>query len=252
MKRTAVITGGGRGIGFATAERLARDGFAVAILEVHPELGDRAAATLQEAGHAARAFAVDVTDRGRLQAVALEVEAELGPVEALVNNAAVIAPAPTLEMTEAQWDSVVDVSMKGAFLTSQAFAGRMVARGRGAVVHIASVNALRSPGRRANYSAAKAGVMAMTRVMAVEWGPSGVRVNCVAPGYVDTELQRDALARGVNRIEPILDATPLGRLARPDEIAAAVAFLVGDDATFVTGQTLVVDGGWSISPPAGM
>src|SRR5690606_9038891 len=113
-------------------------------------------------------------------------------------------------------------------------------------------NAFRSPAKRINYSGAKAGLMAMTRVMAVEWAPFMVRVNCVAPGYIDTELQRDALERGVNRLEPITAATPLGRLGKPEEIADAVAFLASDRASFITGQTLVVDGGWSISPPAGM
>lgn len=252
MNGVALVTGAGRGIGFATANRLGEAGYRLLIADIAGELARSAALKLTERGHEATSATLDVRDSAAVTALAAEVEARHGPVEVLVNNAAIIAPAPTLEMTDDQWDRVVDVSLKGAFVCTRAFARGMVERRKGAVIHIASVNALRSPANRANYSSAKAGLMAMARVMAVEWAPFNVRVNCVAPGYIDTELQRDALARGVNRLEPIVDATPMGRLGKPEEIGNAVAFLASEQASFITGQTLVVDGGWSISPPAGM
>lgn len=248
----AFVTGAGRGIGFATAVRLGEAGHKVIVADIDEVMATQAAARLLKQGVTAAAIVVDVSDPQRVADVASEVERDHGPVRVLVNNAAVIDPAPMLEMTELQWDRVVDVSMKGAFLCSQAFGRRMVEQRRGAIIHIASVNAFRSPANRVNYSAAKAGLMAMARVMAVEWAPFEVRVNCVAPGYIDTELQRDALKRGINRLEPITDATPMGRLGKPEEIADVVAFLASDRASFITGQTIVVDGGWSISPPAGM
>lgn len=252
MSGVALVTGAGRGIGFATADRLGEAGFRLLIVDIDGELARNAAIKLTERGHEATSAALDVTDSAAVNKLAKEVEVNNGPVEVLVNNAAVIAPAPALEMSDDQWDRVVDVSLKGAFVCTRAFARGMVERRQGAVIHIASVNALRSPANRANYSSAKAGLMAMARVMAIEWAPFNVRVNCVAPGYIDTELQRDALARGVNRLEPIIDATPMGRLGKPEEIGNAVAFLASEQASFITGQTLVVDGGWSISPPAGM
>jgi len=252
MSRIAVVTGAGQGLGFGISTSLAEAGFTVVLADISEASAERAAQRLIELGHQAFSAIVDVTEFDSVQQLSLSIEDRIGSPEVLVNNAGVIAPADLLEMSEDQWDKVVDVSMKGTFLCSQAFARKMVDNQKGAIVNIASVNAFRSPARRVNYSAAKAGLLAMTRVMAVEWAQFGVRVNCVAPGYMDTELQRDALARGLNHIEPIIDATPMGRLGMPSEIGDAVAFLVSEKSSFITGQTLVVDGGWSISPPAGM
>jgi NAD(P)-dependent dehydrogenase (short-subunit alcohol dehydrogenase family) len=249
MSRVAVVTGSGRGLGRAIADALAETGHTLVIAEINPELAEQAAAGLREAGHRAMAVSCDVARKNSVEKLAAAVLEQYGRVDVLVNNAAVIAPAPALEMSEDEWDRVLDVGLKGVFLCSQALGRIMVAQKSGSVINIASVAAERGNPGRANYCAAKAGVVALTRVLAMEWAADGIRVNAVGPGYVNTELQQEALAQGINSLERLVAAIPAGRLAEPSEIARMVAFLASEAAGYITGQTFFVDGGWLAAPP---
>jgi NAD(P)-dependent dehydrogenase (short-subunit alcohol dehydrogenase family) len=171
--------------------------------------------------------------------------AELGRLDILVNNAGVVGPGPSEELSEAEWDRVVNVDLKAVFLCSQAAARTMLSQGRGKIVSIASIAGWAGFPRRASYSASKAGVISLTQTLACEWAKRGVRVNAVGPGYTETEIIKQGAALGVLTVADIERRTPMGRLATPDEIARAVVFLASDEASYITGQTLFVDGGWT-------
>ncbi len=224
-----VVTGGMQGIGAAVAEAFLADGHRVAVLDVREDAP----------------YPCDVSHAGQVEAAAARVEAELGPVGVLVNNAGVahIAPSETLDVDE--WQRSLDVMATGTFLCSRAFGSRMLARGGGAIVNISSINATEAFPQRLAYCAAKAAVEMVTRVLAIEWADRGVRVNSVAPGVTRTDMVARAIASGVVDEALYVGRTPMRRLADPAEIAEAVLFLASDRASFVTGATLVVDGGWS-------
>ena len=248
-RRVAIVTGGGRGLGLAVAQALARSGRDIVLAEINEETARTAAGTLEQLGASVLVQVTDVASRASVAALVEATMQRFGRLDILVNNAAVIAPAPTLEMTEEQWDRVIDIGLKGVFLCSQLAGRQMVAQRSGSIINIASIAAERGIPNRANYCAAKAGVLALTRVMAVEWASSGVRVNAVGPGYVNTELQQAAIAQGVNSLEGLTSAIPLGRLAEPAEIAHIVAFLAGEAASYITGQVIFGDGGWLAAVP---
>ena len=211
-----VVTGGMRGIGAAIAAAFERQGDTVAVLDV-------------EAGSP---FTCDVSDEAQVEAASERVERELGRVDVLVNNAGVAHIAPSETLPAAEWRRSLEVMATGTFLCSRSFGGRMLERRRGCIVNVSSINATEAFPQRLAYCAAKAAVEMTTRVLAVEWADRGVRVNAVAPGVTVSE-------------QLYVGRTPMGRLAEPHEIAAAVLFLASDRAGFVTGTTLVVDGGWS-------
>ena len=224
-----VVTGGRQGIGAAIADAFREQGDTVAVLDVQP----------------GSPYPCDVSDAAQVAAVAERVEAELGPVDVLVNNAGIAHIAPSESLPEEDWRRSLDVMATGTFLCSRAFGSRMLARGRGVIVNISSINATEAFPERLAYCTAKAAIEMMTRVLAVEWADRGVRVNAVAPGVTRTEMVGSAIASGAVD-EPLYVArTPMRRLAEPAEIAHAVLFLASARASFVTGATLVVDGGWS-------
>jgi 2-deoxy-D-gluconate 3-dehydrogenase len=238
---TALVTGATRGIGRGVAAYLARLGARVLVTGRSQEAASHAAAELG----GAEGIALDVADPDSIGA-AVETAWAGGGIDVLVNNAGTNIPQKALEVTRAAWDEVVTTNLTGLFFMSQAVARRWVAEGRaGNIVNIGSQSGLVALDLRAAYCASKAGVVNLTRELAFEWAEHGIRVNCVAPTFVLTPMTRPMLddpgfARGV------LDMIPLGRLAEPDEVAAAVAYLATPAAAMITGHTLVVDGGWTI------
>lgn len=240
--KVALVTGAQQGIGRAVAVALAREGAHVAV----NYLDDSAAASkvVDEArGHGVRAVALpgDVAQFEDVTAMAAAVERELGRVDILVNNAGIFPRVPFLEMTERDWDAVLDVNLKGGFLCAQAAARMMVADGRGgAIVNLAS-GAIRGTPRGVHYSASKGGVVSMTRALALELAPHGIRVNAIAPGVTDTAQPR--YGHSEEEILAMAKTIPLGRIGTPDDIARVAVFLVSEDAGYMTGQTLFVNGG---------
>jgi NAD(P)-dependent dehydrogenase (short-subunit alcohol dehydrogenase family) len=248
--KVAFITGGGRGIGRATAERLAREGAAVAVFDLSADAATETMDAIAAAGGRAIALTGDAALAADIKVAVLSAETRLGGIDVLVNNCALAGKATLSETEPADWDRDFDVTLRGAFLVSRTVLPGMVARGHGAVVNVGSVNGLMYFGNPA-YSAAKAGLLSLTRSQAVEYGPRGVRVNMVSPGTIRTEapswtarLKRDPLV-----FEKLARWYPVGRVGRPDDIAAAIAFLGADEAAFVNGANLVVDGGLTAGMP---
>ncbi len=245
--RVVVVTGGARGIGAAIAQRLSHEGAAVAVLDLDQEAAAAAAAELGPA--AAIGLACDVADAQSVEAAVAAVVDRLGRVDVLVNNAGIIRDNLLFKMSEDDWDAVVDVHLKGAFLMSRAVQRHMVEQRYGRILNLSSISALGNRGQ-ANYSAAKMGVQGLTRTLALELGPFGITANAVAPGFIVTDMT-DATARRVG-VEPeeyrrlAAEQAPVRRVGHPEDIAAAAAFLCSDEAAFVTGQTLYVDGGAKI------
>ncbi|WP_224401163.1 3-oxoacyl-ACP reductase FabG [Pseudonocardia sp. ICBG1034] len=245
--RVALITGGARGIGAATARRLAHDGADVAILDLDESAAratadDIAAAT----GRRAIGLAANVTDADQIDASVDRVAEELGSLGILINNAGVTRDNLLFRMSDDDWDTVVAVHLRGFFLASRAAQRHMVPAKWGRIVSLSSVSALGTRGQ-VNYSAVKAGIQGATRTLAIELGPFGITANAVAPGFVVTEMTAQLAERLGTSLEAFTEEraaiTPVRRAGAPEDIAAVIAFLAGDDAAFVTGQTIYADGG---------
>nr|WP_295462344.1 SDR family NAD(P)-dependent oxidoreductase [Mesorhizobium sp.] len=237
-----MVTGGASGIGLATAEALAAAGACVGVADLQSHAARDVVEAISRSGGQAIALPLDVRDAAATEAAVAELEARFGPVGGLVTAAGLSRPAPAESMDEASWDLVVDTNLKGMFLSCQAVGRRMLAHGRGAIVNISSVNALGGFAGRSNYCSAKFGVTGLTDVLAIEWGRRGIRVNAVAPNGVDTPLVRNGIPPSFVT-EVLENRTPLGRMAKPAEVASVVLFLLSDAASYVTGATLPVDGG---------
>jgi NAD(P)-dependent dehydrogenase (short-subunit alcohol dehydrogenase family) len=239
----AVVTGGASGIGAACCRELARRGYKVAVADI-----DQPAAAGVASATGGAAFALDVTDAAGVDDMAERIERALGPVDVLVNSAGVIqVPLPPETLPLLSWDQVVRVDQRGTYVACLAFGRRMAARGRGAIVNIASIAGMRSMPLHA-YAPAKAAVISMTECLAAEWGRSGVRVNAVSPGYTRTPALQAAIDRGQRDVTALEENTALGRMVEPEEVAKAVAFLASADAAAITGANLPVDAGWLVAP----
>jgi NAD(P)-dependent dehydrogenase (short-subunit alcohol dehydrogenase family) len=239
----ALITGGQQGIGRAVALALAREGADVALNYLDdPGGAERVAAEIRAAGRRCLPVQGDVSRAGDVAALVDAAEHGLGPVDTLVNNAGIFPRSAFLELAEAEWDRVHGVNLKGSFLTAQAVARRLVARGAaGAIVNLASSAAYRSSPRGAHYVASKAGVVGLTRAMALELAPHGIRVNAIAPGLTDTAQPRHGHSEA--DVQAMARQVPLGRMGQPDDVAAVAVFLASDAARHITGQVIHVNGG---------
>jgi NAD(P)-dependent dehydrogenase (short-subunit alcohol dehydrogenase family) len=241
--RVAIVTGGASGIGRAISERLAWEETIVAIFDRDGGAAESVAKEITQKGGVAASVTVDVTNRAEIDEAVRSVGNEFGVVTVLVNNAGVSAFQPFLEIATEDWDRQIAVNLTGTFLCCQAVLPGMVEAGWGRIVNISSSSVHSGSRRQAHYVAAKSGVVGLTKVLALEFGPYGITVNTIPPGFIDTPMLRQADADGVLSIEAQTAATPVGRPGRPEDIAAACAFLVSDEAGYITGQILGVNGG---------
>jgi 3-oxoacyl-[acyl-carrier protein] reductase len=239
--KAVLISGGSSGIGLAAAQRFLEEGSRVFLGGLDDEEVAAAIAKLSSLGPV-DGIAFDVRMEGDVARLVAEAERTLGAIDVLINNAGIARKDRFLDIDPAQWDRVLEVNLRGMFLVAQAVARHMVAHGRGVIVNMASTNALGGEAEFAHYNASKGGVLQLTRTMAVELGAQGIRVNCLCPGFIRTPLNDaisdDAFVEAYER-----ERIPLGRSGTPEEIAAAYAFLASDDASFIHGEALVIDGG---------
>ncbi|HXF66620.1 MAG TPA: SDR family oxidoreductase [Burkholderiales bacterium] len=243
QRRTAFVTGAAQGIGAAIALALAREGFDVAASSTRPEKLSAVLAGIGAAGARALPVALDVRSHADIGRALNEILGAFGRLDVLVNNAGIALKKPAVEITPEEWDAVIATDLTGAFFLSQGMARHLIASGRGgSIINIASTHGVVGIEGRAAYGVAKAGLIHLTRMLAVEWAPHGIRVNAVAPGRVDTPSRSGSLADPGYR-DWALARVPLRRFATPEEVASAVCFLAGPQAGYITGQTLVLDGG---------
>jgi 2-hydroxycyclohexanecarboxyl-CoA dehydrogenase len=241
--RAAIVTGGASGIGLAVTWRLAREDLAVAIFDVNEEAAFSAAAQIESEGARALGLAVDVTDRSAIDVAVKTVGQRLGEPTILVNNAGIADFRPFLEITLDQWNCQLEVNLTGTFHCCQAVLPCMIRRRWGRIVNISSSSVHSGSRRQAHYVAAKSGVVGLTKVLALEFAKYGITVNTIPPGFIDTPMLREADRSGSLSIEQQIAMTPVGRAGRPDDIAAACAFLISEEAGYITGQVLGVNGG---------
>jgi glucose 1-dehydrogenase len=243
--KVAIVTGGARGIGLAIARRFVAEGARVAIADVDRAAGTAAAGELGEAK--CRFIAADVGSAGDAERLVTETVAAFGGLDIMVNNAGIVHAADFLDLTEADFDRVLRVNLKGAFLAGQAAARRMVAQVKtggppGAIINMSSINAVVAIANQVPYCVSKGGLDQLTKVMALSLAPYRIRVNAIGPGSIMTDILK-SVATDKEAKRRLLARTPLGRIGAPEEIAAIAAFLAGDDASYITGQTLYADGG---------
>src|SRR6476646_1634404 len=245
-QRVAIVTGAARGIGAATARRLAADGFAVAVLDLAADDARETVTAIEAAGGRALAVGADVGDGEQVQAAVDRIAAELGPPVVLVNNAGVTRDNLLFKMTDADWDLVMHVHLRGSFLMARAVQKHMIEATWGRIVNLSSTSALGNRGQ-ANYSTAKAGLQGFTKTLAIELGKYGATANAIAPGFIVTDMTRQTAERMGITFEQFLEGAakeiPVARVGQPEDIAATTSFLVRDEAGFVSGQVIYVAGG---------
>ncbi|MBM3344996.1 MAG: glucose 1-dehydrogenase [Betaproteobacteria bacterium] len=239
--QTALITGGGRGIGQEVALRLAAEGARLTIFDMNLEGAEETCARVKNAGGDARAWKVDVTSRDAVASAVKSAAAQFGGIDVLVNNAGIGWRIPFLDITDADWSKIIGTNLTSCFIVGQEVARVMVTKKHGRIVNVASINAHIGTDHQAAYAASKGGIVALTRVMAFELAPLGICVNAVSPGPIETALSAMNLTPVTRRARE--ERIPQGRLGKPGELAAAIAFLASPDASYINGTVLVVDGG---------
>src|SRR6266849_8621211 len=246
LPQRVIVTGAAPGIGRAVALHVASPGVHLAVWDVKRDGVEETAKLCREKGAAARAWTVDVGDADAIEAAVSAFERAWGKPDGLVNNAGIFPRARSLDMKLAEWEEVLRVNLTGTFVTARAVAARMKDLGRGAIVNTASGRALAGAANGAHYAASKGGIIALTKSLALDWAAYGIRVNCVIPGITDTAQQRGELSD--DELYALGPRIPLGRIGQPDDIAAAVAFLLGGDSAYMTGQSIAVNGGAIMIP----
>ncbi|WP_330254938.1 3-oxoacyl-ACP reductase FabG [Nocardia sp. NBC_00565] len=241
--RTAIVTGGAAGIGAAISRRLAADGAAVAIFDLDGDAAKAMAASIEETGGKAIGIPVDVTDRAAIDAGVAEVRTRLGRPSILVNNAGLTIAIPFLELTAETWNSALAINLTGTFDCCQAVLPDMLDAGWGRIVNISSSSVHSGAAGLASYVSAKSGVVGLTKVLALEFSRCGVTVNTIPPGFIETPMTRRTADSGFIDLDEQIAKTPVGRIGQPEDIAAACAFLVSDEAGYITGQVIGVNGG---------
>ena len=244
MRRVALVTGASRGIGRGIALELAREGWDVCINYVrHREAAEAAAEQVRALGRNTAVIQADVADGAAVEAMARQAERELGPISLLVNNAGIAGQMQFQDITDEQWNRYLGVNLGGARNAIRAVLPHMLSEKRGCIVNISSIWGLRGASCEVAYACTKAALIGLTRSLALELAPSGIRVNCVAPGVIDTDMVQ---VLGQETLRDLAAETPLGRLGTPEDVAYAVAFLASDRASFLTGQVLGADGGFIV------
>jgi 2-hydroxycyclohexanecarboxyl-CoA dehydrogenase len=243
--RVALVTGGAAGMGKATSLRLAREGHAVGILDVDLAGAQAVADAIAAQGGKALAIKADIGERAQIEQAISQIRDALGPITVLVNNAAIENFSALDELDDATWDRLMAINLRGAYVTAQCVLADMVAAGWGRIINVAAFGAQIGAPNMALYTASKGGIISMTRSLAIELGPKGITVNAVSPGFIDTPMARRAIDGGLFPVpyEQIIATYPIPRLGEPDDIAAACTFFASDEAGYVTGQVLGVNGG---------
>ena len=244
--RVALVTGAGRGLGVAIATALAQAGAAVACAARSAEAGETTARTIRERGGKATVVALDVTVAEQITEAVATTRGTLGEVDVLVNNAGIVLDKPTIDVADAEWNEVLTANLTAMFRLARAVAPGMIRRGHGKIINIGSMYGRLGVPRYAAYCASKAGVDGLTRSLAVEWARHGIQVTCVAPGYMNTDIPREALADPRTR-ERFLSKIPARRIGEPEEIGPLVVYLASPASEYMTGQTLYFDGGQTVA-----
>ncbi len=244
--KIAIVTGGSQGIGFAMAKGLATAGATVVITNRRAAEGEKAAESLKQEGLSAAAIPADVSDTSSVAALVSRVIKDFGKIDILVNNAGIIVRKPVEEVGEEEWDRIMSTNLKGMFFCCQLVGKEMLRRKRGKIINTSSVIATKLQPLRSVYAISKAGVSHLTRALALEWGKYNINVNAIAPGVTVTPLNERYFKEHPEELEGYARATPMGRVAYPEDYAGAAVFLASEASDYITGQTLVVDGGMSI------
>jgi NAD(P)-dependent dehydrogenase (short-subunit alcohol dehydrogenase family) len=243
--KVALITGAGRGLGRAMALAFAKEGAHVVISEIDMLAAEKVVDEVKALGRRSLGIKANVADKREVEEAVRTIMREFGKIDILVNNAGVVVVGPSQELEESNWDRIIDVDLKGVFLCSQVVAREMIRQRGGNIVNIASTAGMMGLPERASYCSAKAGVIGLTRVLACEWARYNINVNAIAPGFCRTEMVRDSIRKGRFDEKAIVRKVPAGRMGEPEDIANAAVFLASEGSNYITGHTLVVDGGWS-------